>query len=133
MKVICIYANQSTIDKRMAERVKRGQSNQSEYERRQIKDHNDFKVAGCLADKIVYNNYNYDLDEVIKRVLGYYIESVSYTHLVRDSQDNKWFRRHFANFKDGVVYAWDDGQTSWSSLGIGKVDWKYAKLAEDEE
>lgn len=74
MKVIWIYANQSTIDKRMAERVKRGQANQSENERRQIKDHKDFKVAGCLADKIVYNNYDYDLDEVIKRVLGYYVE-----------------------------------------------------------
>ena len=74
MKVIWIYANQSTIDKRMDERVKRGQANQSENERRQIKDHKDFKVADCLADKIVYNNYNYDLDEVIKRVLGYYIE-----------------------------------------------------------
>ncbi|MFR7913934.1 hypothetical protein [Eubacterium ramulus] len=52
--------------------------------------------------------------------------------LVRDSQDNKWFRRHFANFKDGVVYAWDDGKTSWSSLSLGKVGWVYAKLAEDE-
>jgi len=52
--------------------------------------------------------------------------------LVRDSQDNKWFRRHFANFKDGIVYAWDDGRTSWSSLSDEVVDWKYAKLAGDE-
>lgn len=74
MKVIWIYANQSTIDKRMAERVKRGQANQSENERRQIKDHKDFKVADCLADKIVYNNYDYDLDEVIQKILGYYRE-----------------------------------------------------------
>lgn len=50
--------------------------------------------------------------------------------LVRDSQDNKWFRRHFANFKDDYVYAWDDGQTSWSSLDT--VEWAYAKLPEDE-
>lgn len=74
MKVIWIYANQKTIDRRMDERVKRGQANPSENERRQIKDHKDFKVADCLADKIVYNNYDYDLDEVIQKVLGYYRE-----------------------------------------------------------
>ena len=53
--------------------------------------------------------------------------------LVRDSKNDKWLHRHFAEFEDDYVYAWDVGQTSWSSLGIGKVDWKYAKLAEDEE
>lgn len=49
--------------------------------------------------------------------------------LVRDKKNDEWFRRHFAEFKYGVVYAWDDGKTSWSSLT--KTDWKYAKLAED--
>lgn len=49
--------------------------------------------------------------------------------LVRDSKEDKWLHRHFAKFEDEFVYAWDDGQTSWSSLA--SVDWKYAKLAED--
>lgn len=74
IKVIWIYANQSTINKRMVERIKKGQANPSENERRQIKDHKDFKIADCLADKIVYNNYDYDLDEVIQKVLRYYRE-----------------------------------------------------------
>ena len=52
--------------------------------------------------------------------------------LVRDSQDEEWHRRHFAKFEDGIVYAWDDGRTSWSSLSDEVVDWKYAKLAGDE-
>lgn len=52
--------------------------------------------------------------------------------LVRDSQDEKWYRRYFAKFEDGIVYAWDDGRTSWSSLSDEAVDWKYAKLAGDE-
>lgn len=52
--------------------------------------------------------------------------------LVRDSQDEKWHRRYFAKFEDGIVYAWDDGRTSWSSLSDEVVDWKYAKLAGDE-
>lgn len=52
--------------------------------------------------------------------------------LVRDSQDDEWLRRHFAKFEDGVVYAWDDGKTSWSLFSLGKVDWKYAKLPKDK-
>lgn len=54
--------------------------------------------------------------------------------LVRDSQDDEWLHRHFARFEDGVVYALDNGKTSWSLLSLDKVDWnwKYAKLAEDD-
>lgn len=50
--------------------------------------------------------------------------------LVKNSHDDKWLPRHFAKFEDGVVYAWEDGKTSWSSLT--KTDWKYATLADDE-
>lgn len=53
--------------------------------------------------------------------------------LVKHIENDEWRRRYFAEFKDGVVYAWKDGKTSWSSLGLDKVDWEYAKLAEDEE
>lgn len=51
--------------------------------------------------------------------------------LVKDSHDDEWLHRHFAKFEDGVVYAWDDGKTSWNLSSLGKVDWKYAKLAEE--
>ena len=51
--------------------------------------------------------------------------------LVKNSHDDEWLHRHFAKFEDGVVYAWDDGKTSWSLSSLGKVDWKYAKLAEE--
>lgn len=50
--------------------------------------------------------------------------------LVRDHENNEWLHRHFAKFEDGVVYAWEDGKTSWSSLT--KIDWAYATLADDE-
>lgn len=53
--------------------------------------------------------------------------------LVRDSKNDEWLHRHFAKFEDNVVYAWDDGRTSWSSLSDEVVDWEYAKLAEDDE
>lgn len=43
-----------------------------------------------------------------------------------------WNKRHFAGFKNGKVYAWHDGLTSWSA-GEYERSWKYAKLAEREE
>lgn len=53
--------------------------------------------------------------------------------LVRDSKEGKWLRRHFANYENGTVYAWECGATSWSS-SIGSVrNWEYAKLAESEK
>ncbi len=54
--------------------------------------------------------------------------------LVRNSGDTSFSRRYFAKFENGVVYAWNDGKTSWSVAGSFAVsDWKYAKLAESEE
>ena len=56
------------------------------------------------------------------------------THiLVRDREDATipWVRRYFAEYKDGVVYAWNGGCTSWSEECM--TGWKYAKLAETEE
>ena len=53
--------------------------------------------------------------------------------LVRDYEDAtiSWIRRYFAEYKDGVVYAWNGGCTSWSEKCM--TGWEYAKLAESEE
>ena len=51
--------------------------------------------------------------------------------LVKNIENEEWRHRHFAEFNDGIVYAWEGGKTSWSLLSLGKVDWKYAKLAEE--
>lgn len=51
--------------------------------------------------------------------------------LVRQGENGKWLERHFAKYENGNVYAWVDGQTSWT--GDGVTEWKYAKLAESEE
>ena len=52
--------------------------------------------------------------------------------LVRDREDATipWVRRYFAEYIDGVVYAWNGGCTSWSEEYT--TGWKYAKLAESE-
>ena len=46
--------------------------------------------------------------------------------------DGEWVKRYFAEYKDGVVYAWCGGSTSWDANNM-MMAWKYAKLAEDEE
>ena len=51
--------------------------------------------------------------------------------LVRDSKDNKWLKRYFAKYEDGLVYAWLGENTSYDTCSAAK--WKYAKLAESED
>ena len=51
--------------------------------------------------------------------------------LVRQGKNGKWLERHFTKYENGDVYAWIDGQTSWT--GADNIKWKYAKLAENEE
>ena len=52
--------------------------------------------------------------------------------LVRDYESQEWEARHFAKYEDGVIYTWDGGSTSWTSKG-NVTEWKYAKLAKNEE
>lgn len=51
--------------------------------------------------------------------------------LVREDNNDEWGRRYFARYKNGTVYAWIGGCTSWSETNMSA--WKYAKLAESEE
>ena len=48
--------------------------------------------------------------------------------LVRDGENENWLKRHFAKYENGIIYAWDDGSTSWT--GCYTITWNYAKLAE---
>ena len=54
--------------------------------------------------------------------------------LVSDSKNENWARRYFAKFENGKVFAWYNGQTSWTSEDENDLcTWNYAKLAESEE
>ena len=51
--------------------------------------------------------------------------------LVKQYEQDEWEKQHFAYFKDGKVYAWLCGATSWSADYEGDTtDWNFAKLAE---
>lgn len=51
--------------------------------------------------------------------------------LVRDGDDEEWNRAHFAYYKNGKVYAWSGGKTSWTASSY--MHWEYAKLAEPQK
>lgn len=52
--------------------------------------------------------------------------------LVKEHYDGDWYKRYFAKYENGNVYAFADGCTSWSAAG-DVSGWNYAKLAEEEE
>ena len=46
----------------------------------------------------------------------------------------EWKKRHFAKYENGIVYAWYDGQTSFTAELDGScMDWEFAKLYEEGE
>ena len=51
---------------------------------------------------------------------------------VKNHEDDPWQRRHFAGYDCGTIYAYNNGQTSWTDK-IGSLQareaWKYAELA----
>lgn len=48
----------------------------------------------------------------------------------RNSIEEVWKCRYFAEYKDGKVYTWRDGKTSWSNVVSDRpVAWGYAELA----
>lgn len=53
--------------------------------------------------------------------------------LVRDYEDEVWYKRHFAKYENGKVYVWDRGCTSWTAAKEKILPWNFAKLAEEGE
>lgn len=53
------------------------------------------------------------------------------TPILVSLNDELWFCRYFAGFKNGIVYTWSGGATSWSVRERECQDaWGFAKLAE---
>ncbi len=52
--------------------------------------------------------------------------------LVSDTENDGWIKRHFAKIENGVVYAWNEGKTSFTAKAHECTGWYHAKLAEDE-
>ena len=55
--------------------------------------------------------------------------------LVQNDKYDEWIKRYFAYCRDGRVFAYDCGATSWSAdkSTTCTSTWKYAKLANEED
>lgn len=63
--------------------------------------------------------------------------SVDTPIFVRDNEGASWMRRHFAFYREGKVYAFAEGLTSFTSqdcnLRATETQWNYAKLAKENK
>lgn len=51
--------------------------------------------------------------------------------LVKDDYDDKWEKAYFAEYENGMIYAWNNGRTSFSARSKDDTFiWDRAKLAE---
>ena len=54
------------------------------------------------------------------------------TPILVSLDDKLWLCRYFADFKNGIVYTWSSGATSWSVRQREYKDaWSFAKLADE--
>ena len=54
--------------------------------------------------------------------------------LVKDFKNDIWIKRYFAKYKNGIVYTWNDGRTSFICFNNYEIThWKYAKLYKGDE
>ena len=53
------------------------------------------------------------------------------TPILVSMSGQNWKRRHFAGYRNGTVYAFKDGATSWT-INL-KTEWPYVKLAEPQK
>ena len=100
--------------------------------------------TSMLCDECLFNNNNIDFcsGEALNWLFSEYKEpeidwskvKVDTPILVKSFKEAEWERRYFSKFKNGEVYAWKYGTTSWTASGeYNVIPWKYAKLAESEE
>lgn len=102
----------------------------------------DNKYVCCYGDKqtaIVSQLETAIITELLKHYLYIEIEKhvdcvdwenvpVDTKIIVSHSTCSPDYCRYFAEYKDGKVYAWDYGATSWSSDVKSKSWWEHAKL-----
>ena len=90
---------------------------------------NDLQCSSCHMKQMLWLLEEYEEPEV-----DWNNVKVDTPILVRDSENQEWIRRHFAKYKNGSVYTWCEGLTSWTASDDYDVTWwKYAKLAKSEE
>ena len=54
--------------------------------------------------------------------------------LVKDFEHDKWQKRYFCKYEDGMIYCWCCGTTSFSANEVNDfVGWKYVELYKEDK
>lgn len=75
-------------------------------------------------------------EEALKAVMQYHETDwtkvpVDTKIFVKEFEEDEWDKRHFAKFENGEVYAYSDGNTSFTTDIVSP--WKFAKLYNEKE
>ena len=87
--------------------------------------------AGIYCSECISRQLLWYLEEYEEPEVDWNQVEVDTPILVKHSESARWHKRYFAKFENGLVYAWNNGETSWTTVAM--TDWNYAKLAEDEK
>lgn len=108
-----------------------------------VKDGKPTKCAGMSCTNCDLHSIEEScIENCIKWLNSEYVESpvdwskveVDTPILVRAYGEEKWRKRYFAKYENGIVYAWSGGTTHWSVHRSSNISaWEMAKLAESEE
>lgn len=95
------------------------------------------KYMGVTAiSKFFYKLKNNEYIDIAKElgIVDWSKVAVDTPILVKANCLSSWARRYFAYFKDGVVFAWTGGATSWSCDNTNDVSsWDYVELAKEHD
>lgn len=87
---------------------------------------NDITCKKCYALTSIFLNEEYQEPET-----DWSQVAVDTPILVSDTETDGWIKRHFAKIENGMVYAWDEGKTSFTAKMNECTGWYHAKLAEE--
>lgn len=85
--------------------------------------------------RLILNDTYYCIDIGKKlNIIDWSTVKVDTKILVRDREIDDWRRRYFAYYKNGEVYVYCNGKTSWSAYGdngLGTTSYKFAEVVEE--
>lgn len=94
-------------------------------------DFNDISKPSCALECFAWLNLE-ERDEEYKEPEVDWEKTPVDTKVTVSDDGINWYNRHFAGVKNGKIYTWVNGATSWSTKGNYKRRWNYISLVEVE-
>ena len=104
-----------------------------EWSKRYFAKYEDGKVYTWINGRTSWNEtgiYAWNYAKLAESEIDWSKVEVDTAIYVKASKYGNWFKRHFAEYKNGKIYTWGNGLTSHDTSRM--MEWKYAKLAEPE-